>query len=299
MAIVMTRDQQPLYVRSIGKGQPVLMLPGLGMTSRQWLPFILPFIGKFRFYMPDFRGFGQSAAIRFNQPDVFENHAQDVQDIIRQFNLNDLFLVGYSLGASTALHLQSKPEFASVRRYLHIDQSPCVGNRADWTYGLFGEQQPQLFQAFEQLLDVIAPYDGGLRLQQLPRQVRRAAVDSLGEIFEKMTSKPIIRQLFNWSAHWPLLMPHVIPLTRLEDIRLYLRAYMGGAHDYRTYLGQWQIPTTVFIGMQSPLYQACGQRVIAEKMQPSRVVEFSQSGHTPLLDEPVKFLREFGQFLNN
>ena len=91
MPTIMTRDQQPLYVRVIGQGQPVLMLHGLGMQSRQWLPFIVPFIRHFKFYMPDFRGFGRSKAIRLNQPDVFENHAQDVLDVIQHFDLQEFY----------------------------------------------------------------------------------------------------------------------------------------------------------------------------------------------------------------
>ncbi len=297
MAKVTTRDYASLYVRVIGRGQPVLMLHGLGMQSSQWLPFIAPFLGRFKFYMPDFRGFGRSAAIGLNQPDVFENHAQDIEDVIQHFKLSNFYLVGYSLGASTALHLQHSPEFARVRRYLHIDQSPCVGNRPDWQYGLFGEQQASLFAAFEQLLEVIKPYDDALLLQQLPLKTRLQAVNILGEIFETILGKPFIKHIYNLAAYWPALMARIISLSRLQDIRYYLTAYMRGQHDYRDILGHWQIPTTVMIGMQSPLYHACGQQIVAEKMQPSRVVEFHKSGHTPLLDEPLKFMRELHRFL--
>lgn len=297
MTIVTTRDQQPLYVRVIGQGQPVLMLHGLGMQSSQWLPFILPFIRQFKFYMPDFRGFGKSAAIRFNQPDVFENHAQDIEDVIQHFDLNNFYLVGYSLGATTALHLQNSPLYARVSRYLHIDQSPSVGNRADWLYGLFGENQADIHTAFQKLLEVIAPFDEQLYLQQLPYQTRLAAVQILGDIFERMLSRPSINRMFRLAARVPILMPYVVSLSRLEDIRLYLNAYIAGQHDYRQILGKWQIPTTVMIGMQSPLYHANGQRIISDKMQPSRVVEFKKSGHGLVLDESVKFVRELGRFL--
>ncbi|XID74836.1 alpha/beta fold hydrolase [Alkanindiges sp. WGS2144] len=297
MPRISTRDQQQLYVRVIGQGQPVLMLHGLGMQSSQWLPFILPFIRHFKFYMPDFRGSGKSASIRFNQIDVFENHAQDIEDVIRHFDLKNFDLVGYSLGATTALHLQRSPEFNRVRRYLHIDQSPCVGNRADWTYGLFGEQQAALFSGFQQLLDVISPFENHLSLSQLPLEVRLQASALLGGIFEKMLGKPLIRQIFKLSAYWPVLMPYVVSLSRLEDIRLYLESYMRGQHDYRQVLGHWQVPATVFIGKKSPLYHANGQRLVAEKMQPSTVVEFEKSGHGLLLDEPVKFIRELRHFL--
>ncbi|HBR92023.1 MAG TPA: alpha/beta hydrolase, partial [Acinetobacter nosocomialis] len=33
-------DQEKLFVRRVGRGEPVLVLSGLGMQSWQWLPFI-------------------------------------------------------------------------------------------------------------------------------------------------------------------------------------------------------------------------------------------------------------------
>jgi hypothetical protein len=32
-------DQEKLFVRRVGEGEPVLVLSGLGMQSWQWLPF--------------------------------------------------------------------------------------------------------------------------------------------------------------------------------------------------------------------------------------------------------------------
>jgi non-heme chloroperoxidase len=158
MPLISLRDGQHLHVRVLGRGQAVMMLPGLGMSSSQWLPYILPYLRQFRFYLPDFRGFGLSAEIRLNQSDVFENHSQDVQDIIRHFRLDDFLLAGISLGGSTALHLQKEGGFTGVRRYLHIDQSPCVGNRHDWPHGLFGIRQDELFGQLHSLRDLLAIY---------------------------------------------------------------------------------------------------------------------------------------------
>lgn len=33
-------DQEKLFVRRVGEGEPVLVLSGLGMQSWQWLPFL-------------------------------------------------------------------------------------------------------------------------------------------------------------------------------------------------------------------------------------------------------------------
>lgn len=49
-------DGEKLFVREIGQGEPVLVLSGLGMHSWQWLPFLLPNIKHYKFYIPDWRG---------------------------------------------------------------------------------------------------------------------------------------------------------------------------------------------------------------------------------------------------
>ena len=88
-------NQQALPVRIIGRGQPVLMLPGLGMNSAQWLPFVVPHSRRFRFYLPDFRGQGRAAHLRFTGDDVFESHADDVEQLVQHFGLQDIFLVAH------------------------------------------------------------------------------------------------------------------------------------------------------------------------------------------------------------
>lgn len=53
-------DQESLFVRRVGRGEPVLVLSGLGMQSWQWLPFIYANRKEYEFIIPDWRGFGGS-----------------------------------------------------------------------------------------------------------------------------------------------------------------------------------------------------------------------------------------------
>ncbi|KOR73889.1 alpha/beta fold hydrolase, partial [Acinetobacter baumannii] len=49
-------DQESLFVRRVGRGEPVLVLSGLGMQSWQWLPFIYANRKEYEFIIPDWRG---------------------------------------------------------------------------------------------------------------------------------------------------------------------------------------------------------------------------------------------------
>lgn len=297
MPFVTARDGQSIYVRVCGRGEPVVLLHGLGMKSRQWLPFILPFMHRFRFYMPDFRGAGRSSGVRFNQPDIFQNHMEDVQDMIEHFGLNDFLLAGYSLGASTALHLQRAGGFTPVRRYLHVEQSPCVGNSQDWPYGVFGEQQAACFAALRQLDNVLQEHDGRNRLQDLPLAARQRVVHILGDTFSRMLGKRAVGPLLQASSRWPWLLAQLFPMSLLADIRAYLSSYLYGGHDYRQSLRQCSTPVTVIVGMRSPLYDPRGQAAIADYVKDCRLVRIKNAGHVPLIDTPLRFTRELGRFL--
>lgn len=298
MVIVRLRDGAGLHMRVLGRGRPVLMLPGLGMDSRHWLPFILPYLRDFRFYLPDFRGFGKSAALRLNQPDVFHNHMQDVQDLIASCGLQDFLLAGISLGGSTALHLQREAGLQGVRAYLHIDQSPAVGNGPDWPHGLFGVRQDEIFAQLHQLRTLLASHEGSTQhLHQLPRAERQQAAAILAEVGVLLSGRNWLRPVLRRVLVSPRQLSRHLPLSRLEDCQAYLSAYLSGGHDYRQSLRACPVPITVMVGMRSPLYAPAGQMAIADYAPQVRIVRFHKSGHVPLLDEPLKFTRELGRFL--
>lgn len=298
MPFVPMRDGSELHVRVVGKGSPVLMLPGLGMTSLHWLPFVLPHARRFRFYMPDFRGHGPSRHLRLSQADVFESHAHDVQDVVAHFGLTDYLLAGISLGATTALHVRQRTGFEGVRGYLHIDQSPNVLNGPDWQHGLAGERQADLFRHMRAALRVLAHHPEAEFFDQLPSSARVSLAFTLSSLIGVLGASPArVRVIRRALPGLPAAVARRIPLLRLDDMRAYLTAYSGGGHDYRPVLAHGDVPVTLMVGMNSPLYAPAGQELVATRAKRGQVVRFERSGHAPLLDEPRKFVREFARFL--
>lgn len=297
MPYVPMRDGRELHVRVIGRGTPVVLLPGLGMNGAHWLPFVLPFLRTHRFHLPDFRGFGRSWHLRIEHPDVFASHANDVRDLVAHFGLRDYLLGGISLGGTTALHMNRDGGLEGVRRYLHIDQSPCVGNRDGWDHGLFGERQPELFAEMREALELLDRHPEATHLSQLPQPARGRAADVLAKVVAMIGGDERRAPGIRRAILLPRPLSGRLPLAHLDDVRTYLRAYVGGGHDYREALRACSVPITLMVGMNSPLYAPEGQMAIADYAPDVEVVRFERSGHVPLVDEPRAFVREFGRFL--
>ncbi|MED5389058.1 MAG: alpha/beta hydrolase [Pseudomonadota bacterium] len=297
MPLFPARDGQSLHVRRIGRGQPVLMIHGLGMQGRDWLPFVLPYLRRYQFYLPDLRGAGKSAAVRFNQADVFHNHMQDMEDLVAHFGLQDFPLVGYSLGATTSLHWQANGDFAPVGRYLHIDQTPCIANQPDWAYGLFGDRQEHFFSQLRDLLALLdaAPDQG--RVAHLAAGLRETVLQQLTHILSQVAGRPALHSAYQATSRWSGLWARLLPVVELADIRAYLQAYLSGSHDYRSSAADFPVPATVLTGALSPLYPAAGQAAFAELIGARHVV-LPRSGHVPLMSQPLAFMRALGDFLS-
>lgn len=293
---VIARDGHPLRVRIVGRGQPVVLLHGLGMKAAHWLPFIWPYSHRFRFYLPDFRAVGAGKDAGTKHADIFQMHMEDVQDIVDHFGLQDFPLVGYSLGGSTALHWQRMGGFARVSRYLHIEQTPCIPNGEDWNYGLFGHEQEDGFALLGRLRELLDQHADYANLADLPFLVRRKTMRLLAEAFVRLSGRRALGPVIAGLAWVPCVLRWLTPLTRMTDMRIHLASYLN-AHDYRPGLRNCRTPITVIVGMDSHLYAPAGQMVISDLAQECRVVRFEKSGHLPFLSEPLKFTRELGRFL--
>lgn len=291
------RDGRSLSVRVVGRGAPVVMLCGLGMTSGQWLPFVAPFLRSHRFYMPDYRGFGGSISVPPRAGDLFDGHADDVADLIAHFGLRDHALAGYSLGASTSLHLLRSGRFASVSRYLHIDQSPFVGTSDSWRYGLLGERQVELSARLASARDRLAAHSEAEFVVDLPAEARRALAKELGEASIRFRGPRGVTSALGTVFASPRRLVSRLPLTRTAHLRLVLDAYASCRHDYREALRGCAVPVSVLVGMRSALYDPRGQMAIADYAPNARVLRFERSGHLAPFEEPRRFVRELGVFL--
>jgi len=293
------RDGRAIRVRVVGArdGTPVVMLAGLGMTSAMWLPFVAPYLRRYRFYMPDYRGFGHSIDVPMRSADLFENHAHDVRDMIEHFGLRNFALVGYSLGGSTSLHFQREFGFDGVRRYLHIDQSPFVGTKTGWEFGLVGGRQPEVAERLARVRDLIDAHPGIESIALLPRSSKSTLASELAALGPLLGQGRHFGSFARVAFALPARLQRRIPLTNLAHLRVVIDSYALARHDYRESLRDCETPISVFVGMLSGLYDPRGQMSIADYAKNTRIVRFQDAGHGLVPERPRRFIRELGAFL--
>lgn len=88
------------YERSGGPKHPVVLLHGLAGNGACWTPLARFLEVEYDVVMPDARGHGKSGSPLFGYR--YEDHANDVLELIRGVGLVDPVLLGHSMGGMTA-----------------------------------------------------------------------------------------------------------------------------------------------------------------------------------------------------
>ncbi|WP_111858700.1 alpha/beta fold hydrolase [Acinetobacter sp. CFCC 10889] len=292
-------DGEKLFVREIGQGEPVLVLSGLGMQSWQWLPFIFTHLKKYQFIIPDWRGFGGSRTCKIPQDlDAIHNHWRDIDSLIQQKNLDQFILMGYSMGATTAMHgMQYGNLGDKLKAYLHIDQTPKIPSDDTWKFGLFGKKHLKFKRFLKDYSDFLHQYQDYRFVDELPSEPRTELVQMWINFIKIQGSNKVSPFIFNLALKRPQLQKHLLPIRRLDYMTWYIDNYLNHNEDYRSAITQLDCPTTFFIGEQSTLYPSEGQKRIANQLSNAQSIIFERSGHTPLITEPVKFSKEISAFL--
>lgn len=295
MAHLTMRDGAQLHYHDLGRGEPVILLHGFAMPAFLWIPFVAPLLHRYRFILPDLRGFGGSHRIALSQPCLLTQHADDVADLIAGLKLHRIRLGGLSMGACTALQYHRLYGFDRIRSYLHMDQSPCVRNDRHWQYGLLGARQKDKISDWRSLRNELEHYRNK-PFHKVPAPLRKRLWSTLGDFFGFAFHRPAWR-LFTSLARHEMLISQIAPVSNWPIYMDVLRSYTEDDYDWRPMLPKIRIPMTVMIGMQSTMYPAQGQMLFEDYVAQAKTVRFENCGHAIPFEAPAKFSCELNHFL--
>lgn len=297
MPHVTLRDGAQMHYWDIGRGPACVLLHGFGMHAWMWLPLVAPLALRYRFILPDLRGFGGSHLLPIRKANALEQYADDLEDLMTGLNLDGAALAGLSMGACTSLEYQRRYGFDRVSGYLNIDNPPCVSGKPGWPWGLFGERHIDFRGEMRALIADLGEHAPYTPFHELPKPQRQRMWRMLSHFGQQSVQSRALQGLFSLGRFEPLISR----LAGTGQWRVYLdvmRTYAELDHDWRDSVGRTQGKIfRVFAGTHSKMYPVEGQLEFARYVPDVEIVRFENCGHCVQFDAPAQFTRELGRFL--
>lgn len=242
-----------LFVEDVGTGIPVLFLHGWPVNHRMFEYQVsqLPKYG-FRCIQLDLRGFGKSdrpwADYSYNRM------ADDVRAVIDQLQLNDVRLVGFSVGGAIAIRYMSRHHEHRVSQLILVAAAaPAFTQRPGIPYGMTKEDVNRLLVQND--------------------TDRPQMLDIFGEMFFARQISPSFR---NWF--------HSLGLEASSHGTAALAVSLRD-EDLRPDLPTIQAPTYIFHGVQDRICPFPLAQMMNAAIRNSVLLRFEHSGHGLFYDE--------------
>jgi pimeloyl-ACP methyl ester carboxylesterase len=228
-------------------GPPVVLIHGLGDSSRSWSQTIVPLAGRFRLIAPDLRGHGDSetpARPMWTVPEL----ADDVFELARALGVERAAVVGHSLGGFVAQALAiNYPRFVQELALIGTAVSR-YRESVDQVYRLtlgFGEYPDEEFndiwcsnvKATDEEFSRLAKEES----RAVPSRAWRAAAKGmLASDLARLAREIEARTLIIWGSRDPFFGPEEFAELQVAIPSAVALAYEGHGHNV-----QWEDPARV------------------------------------------------------
>ncbi len=281
-----------IYYKTIGRGQPLIVLHGGPGASHDYLlPHLIPLARRNRLVFIDERGSGRSPALEDPSGYTIENMVEDVEAVRSALRLGKVNLLGHSYGGALAQAYALKYQ----RNLSHLVL--C---------GTFSSTRA-MNEVFVRMKEQMAP-DLRARIDSL----EHAGLFGHGKSFEQQRY-PADYMTASWGeGYFPHLYqkrpdPNFDPLTSgVMSWDLYRT--MWGSHgefvidgnlvsvEYDARLGSISVPTLITAGDHDECDPALSRKM-QEEIPGSKLVIFPESGHMTFVDQPALFVKTVDDFL--
>jgi non-heme chloroperoxidase len=246
-----------------GEGRPVVLVHGWGMSLRAW-DYNLPALRQagHRVLATDHRGCGRSDK-DFEDVSI-SAIASDVVALIRERDVEQPVIVGWSLGAAVSVEVAEQLGDRAAGLVLIGSPSPRYTQAESWEIGGTPEAMADTATAL---------------------RTNRAGFlhDLTTGVFKNDPGPAVIEWM------WSIFM-ETSPNADLTLIAL-------GELDHRELLPTLQLPALLCVGTEDLVVVPETSTRAAEMLPNARLVEFEESGHAPFIEEQEKFERELLDFL--
>jgi pimeloyl-ACP methyl ester carboxylesterase len=249
------------YYELLGEGEPLLLIPGLGVTSRMWDPIAADLAQFFSVILFDNRGIGLSEARR--KPQSLRDLVSDIVELLDYLQLDRSHVLGVSLGGVIAQHV-------AIDHPSRVDRL-VLASCAD-TFSPYLRQMSMLLAH---------------SLRRFPREMFIRTMELLGTAPEFLDANAdLVEQRVKSKCS-----SHVPARAVGNQLRCLAASEIEPAH-FRI-----SAPTLVVAGEYDPIIPGCYSKRLAEKIPGSIFHLVPGAGHNPLVDHPQLTLPTVIDFL--
>lgn len=261
MTALQLKDGGTLDYDDQGSGQAIVFLHGWSLGNEAFGPQRSA-LSSHRFIAPNLRGHGDSSP--FTAGDDIDLLASDTAELLVALGLQDVMLVGWSMGALVAWKVAFGKERRRLAGLVTIDMVPRVLNGDGWTHGL--RAGANIYDA-ERDLDRMHSDWGAFTEAYVPKVFAGGKETERGELIRTMTALIADNDVTSMMQLWQALVgANVVDEVQTLDA-----------------------PSMITYGQLSQVYDEEAAIWMEQHIPNSKRVAFAQSGHAPHLEEPERF----------
>ena len=255
-----------LFYRDAGRDAPIVFLHGVMASHRFFESQVTDLSSDYRTVAFDFRGHGRSEKTELGHTVV--QYARDLHVLLDRLDLEDIVLVGWSMGALVSWAYVDQFGTDSLRALVDVDMEATRFKWDDYDYGL-------------------TDIDGLRATLSLVQRDRTSIVDRATEQgFADPPATETRTMQFDELSRVPAPIKSAILFDALTC-------------DYRHVLPEIDVPVLVCAGADEKRGTVASVRNVANLVPDSRFVRFEDSGHCPTVEEPGRFNRELSEFVDS
>lgn len=252
-----TTDDVTLSYTDEGQGRPVLLVHGFTAPASAWaLTVDVLLAAGYRAITFDRRAHGESETPAHGQR--MARHGRDLGELLEHLALEDVLVVGASMGGNTFWSYVDQFGPARVRGAVIVDQTPKMLNADGWELGFYGYDRSNAGTLFAE----------GVPDNGRGRTVDRSAAQML-RLVERLGGPPAFRDP---------TAPETLPL--LED---------HARQDWRDVVRRFPLPLLMLAGRESQVWPCEHAAAAVDGTPHGRALVIEDAGHAISFDQPDRF----------
>ena len=274
---VEANDGVRLYFEDTGSGKPVILIHGGGLSLGWWCNQV-PVLGRqFRVIAADTRGNGRSDKTPWGHRTA--RYAMDVRQIIETLDLDEVTLVGWSIGARTVLSYIELFRGYRLKGVVLVDEVPSIE-----VHGPPDPPDPEPGPDSEPDTELEPEIRPGSEADPSPEDETERNRRQLRSMFVSLDVP---------DAELDLLLEESRENTPAQGVTL---GPDYQAQDWRPMLPSIDLPVLITTGGKSGAYPGC--RYMYEHIPGARMEVFEDSGHALFYEEPDRFNAVVARFVD-